>query len=986
MTTQLQIQFDANQDYQLEAVHSVVDLFKGLPRRASSFTLGDEIVSNYAEGPLDEHWLYDNLVAVQDANRENKIPLDVSMRLDVEQGVPLEGTGNDNVRYPEFTIEMETGTGKTYVYLRTIYELRREYGFSKFIVVVPSIAIYEGVIKNYLITRNHFRSLYGNETIDLFQYDGSQLSRLRQFATSAFAGIMVMTIDSFNRASNVIFRASEKLQGTELKPYQFLQETRPILVLDEPQNFESLKSREALRTLNPLFTLRYSATHKRSLNLVYRLTPFEAFRRRLVKHIEVWGVTERGNPNQQYIAVDDVTVDPITAVVRVPVASQTITVKKNDNLYAKVKHPNFEHGFRVTEINAARGYIEFENGDRYFTGVASGAPKEDIFRVQIRETIRRHITTQEQLRPLGIKVLSLFFIDKVANYTDDKGIIRILFDQEFNRLKRMSEEFEKLDPDTARRAYFATKKTRQGEQIIETAIEDEDKTKDQREAEKEAYQLIMRDKERLLSFDEPVCFIFAHSALREGWDNPNVFQICSLNQAVSEPRRRQEIGRGLRLPVNQEGERLRDERYNVLTVIANESYSAYADGLQREYQAAGEEQGVPVRNAKKSPARRNDTVFTDARFKEFVDTLLKRTAYRIHVDDEKLVAECIERINVAEIPQPVIVVERGNFDQTTYTIRLERVNRNAANIVVERQSTTGEESKKPLPGVSKGNSLAKLMNDDRLRDYKVTAIDDLAETVTFGEDTILTRHQPLTVTLRDGTARVQTAEAEKTTYPVFNLIGRAAKETGLTRPTLLRIFRGIKQTKKETIFKNPEGFAAIFTGTISGALADHVARRIEFTIQPDKLPFKPEDLFPDSIEIPDAESTPASKEGLYNVMQTDSGVESRFVTLRLASDNKVIAYFKFPPRYKLDFPKIIGDYNPDWGILRLDDDNNFVLQLIRETKGTVDLKSLRFDSEGRKIICAHHHFAAVGLGYRHITDETPNWWHTEPHQELLDLH
>lgn len=983
MSNPLQLQFDANQEYQLEAVRSVVNLFKGFPRRVASFALGDEIVSNYVQGPLDERWLHENLQVVQLENQKNNVPIDVSMFLDVEQGLPLEGTSNDTVRYPEFTIEMETGTGKTYVYLRTLYELRREYGFSKFIVVVPSIAIYEGVIKNFEITRDHFRSLYGNETLNLYQYDGSQLSRLRQFATSTFADVMVMTLDSFNKASNVIFRASEKLPG-ERKPYQFLQETRPILILDEPQNFESDKSREALRTLNPLFALRYSATHKRVRNLVYRLTPFEAFRRRLVKQIEVWGVTEKSNPNQQSLSIEDITIDPITAVVRVPVADKAVTLKKNSDLYTLVKHPNFQHGFRVSEINAARGYLEFESGDRYYTGIASSAHKHDIFRVQIRETIRKHLETQERLRPFGIKVLSLFFIDRVANYTDAQGIIRILFDQEFNRLKHMSDAFAKYSPEALRRAYFASKKTKAGQEIVETAIEEQEKTKADREAEKEAYKLIMQDKERLLSFEEPVCFIFAHSALKEGWDNPNVFQICSLNQAVSEPRRRQEIGRGLRLPVNQQGERLHDERYNVLTVIANESYSAFADGLQKEYRDAGEEQGVPVRNAKRSPARRNEKIFSDARFQEFIQKLLRRTSYQIHIDDTALVAECVERLNAAQIPQPVIVVEQGNFNQTTYTIRLDRVIKNSANLVVERVSTTGEEYKKPLPGVDRGKSLARLMNDERLRDFKVTSVDELSESITFGADTILYRQQPLTHTFREGASRVRTAEEEKSAYPVFNLLDRAAKETGLTRPTLNQIFRSLNPAQREKIFKNPEGFAATFIATISTALADHIAKRIEFTIQANSLPFKPEDLFAETIEIPDGEMTPAGSAGLYDFMQTDSDVEIRFVKNKLVPDSKVVAYFKFPARYKLDFPKIIGDYNPDWGILRWNDDNTLVLQLVRETKGKADLTALRFDSESRKIVTAHRHFAAVGINYRHVTDDTLNWWHEEAKQVGID--
>ena len=313
MATKLQLKFDANQEHQVQAVESVVRLFEGMPRYESAFGWGDEIVANLP--PYDftlDMLIQPNLNAVQEGNG-----LEQTYPVAWDTGLGLEGVSQESHRYPHFTVEMETGTGKTYVYLRTIYELRQRYGWSKYVIVVPSIAIYEGVIKNVEVTRAHFRALYSNEPFDLIPYDGSQLSRLRGFAASNTTTVLLITLDAFNKASNNLYKPSEKLPG-ERKPYQFVQETRPILILDEPQNMESERAKQALRTLKPLFALRYSATHRSSPNLVYRLSPFDAYKRNLVKRIQVYGITERDNPNTEFLTLVGVTAPPkkITATVR----------------------------------------------------------------------------------------------------------------------------------------------------------------------------------------------------------------------------------------------------------------------------------------------------------------------------------------------------------------------------------------------------------------------------------------------------------------------------------------------------------------------------------------------------------------------------------------------------------------------------------------------------------------------------------------------
>ncbi|MEN4099938.1 MAG: DEAD/DEAH box helicase family protein, partial [Anaerolineaceae bacterium] len=441
--------------------------------------------------------------------------------LETDEGMVLEGTGFESWRYPSFTIEMETGTGKTYVYLRTIHELRKRYGFSKFIVVVPSIAIYEGMIKNFKITRDHFAALFGNETINLVEYDGSRLSQLRSFATSTFVEILVITLDSFNKLSNVIFKPSEKLPGERL-PYQYIQETRPILILDEPQNMESEKAQEALRTLHPLFALRYSATHRTNPNLVYRLTPFDAYRLNLVKKIQVYGVTERENFNQPFLALQKVVVEGgLKATVRTYVEDHgrlreaELLLKHGDDLHAKTQRDEHKGGYKVVEINAAEKFIEFENGLRLWLNETIGPSRPEIFRAQIRKTLEQHMEMQQRLERKAVKVLSLFFIDRVANYTARDGLIRRIFDEEFERLKRQYPFYAEQKAEEVRSAYFARSKPKKGE-VEGEALDTESRNQEERDAEKAAFELIMRDKERLLSFDEKTCFIFAHSALKEG--------------------------------------------------------------------------------------------------------------------------------------------------------------------------------------------------------------------------------------------------------------------------------------------------------------------------------------------------------------------------------------------------------------------------------------------------------------------------------------
>jgi type III restriction enzyme len=695
MARNLNFKFDPNQAYQLAAINSVIQLFDGLPTgdRLNNLSLSDEIIPNLPpEETIYEDLLFENLLAIQ---ARNKIPQ--SQKLDVDDGLLLEGAGSDSWRSPSFTIEMETGTGKTYVYLRTIYELRKHYGFSKFIIIVPSIAIYEGVHKTYQVTYSHFRSLYGNEVVNLIRYDSNQMSRIKNFATSTYAEILLITIDSFNKykgntQDNNLYKPSEKLPGDRL-PYQFIQATRPILILDEPQSIDnSEQAKQAIRTLHPLFTLRYSATHRIKPNLVYRLTPIDAYQQNLVKKIQVIGISEEFNLNRANITLEEVTANPITAKIKtlklVNGVSQetTITLKQGDNLFTKTHRPEHQHGFKVSEINCTpnQEFIQFENTTTIYLSKNLAPRRPEVFRYQIRETIKQHMRLQEMLLPRGIKVLSLFFIDRVANYTGETGIIRSIFETEFENLKTCYSHFQKYQASQVHNGYFA--KTKTGE-----AIDTASRTLDQRQAEQQAFNLIMKDKERLLSFGEPVSFIFAHSALKEGWDNPNVFQICTLNETTSEIKKRQEIGRGLRLCVDQEGNRITDN-VNVLTIIANQSYEDYAATLQREYTEAGEEAPPPPKQPTQSEATRRDNIFNDKAFKEFWQKLCQKTTYNIDIDTEQLIRNCQQKLDQTEFPEPKIVLTKGKFVITEYKISLLSVTGDQATLQIEQRDTEQESS------------------------------------------------------------------------------------------------------------------------------------------------------------------------------------------------------------------------------------------------------------------------------------------------------
>jgi type III restriction enzyme len=658
----VQFKFDANQEFQISAIESVLSLLEGQPRieAALQFAPGAGFAAVANRLDLDDDTLLKNLQAVQTGNT---LPADGALQW-IEAEIETVG-GSKSVRFANFSVEMETGTGKTYVYLRTALELCRRYGLRKFIVVVPSVAVREGVLKTLHVTEKHLRELYGNVPYRYYAYDSDSLSQVRQFALSDGVEIMVMTIDSFNKASNVIRQTTDRLQGET--PIHLVQATRPILILDEPQNMESELRIKALAALDPLFALRYSATHRNPYNLVYRLTPFEAYRQGLVKRIEVAGVEKEGDANQAFLRLDNIKTEKKTLTARLAVhklmkdgtvKEQIVTVKPGDELESKTNRPEYAP-FVVEEINAADGYVRFANSIELRLGEAQGANKEVIFEAQIRYTIEEHFRKQAKLKEADIKVLSLFFIDRVDNYARQDGLIRQLFLKTFNSLKEKYSDWKNADPGKVQAAYFAARRTKSGEVVYE------DSKTGESEKDREAYDLILRDKERLLSFDEPTCFIFSHSALREGWDSPNVFQICTLNQSVSEMRKRQEIGRGVRLAVNQAGDRVRDERINILTVVANESYERYVGRYQSELEEDFGGGGLPPKpaNARQRGCARLRKEYTlKPEFKELWERIKHKTRYAVKIDNDRLIADVIAELNNAEIRPPRLVVSKARLE------------------------------------------------------------------------------------------------------------------------------------------------------------------------------------------------------------------------------------------------------------------------------------------------------------------------------------
>ncbi|OAV06199.1 DEAD/DEAH box helicase family protein [Moraxella catarrhalis] len=635
----MQLQYE-HLDYQKQAIDSIVDLFQGeITHHQDDFSLSDKdsmrVIAN--ELSLSKDDIFNNLKNIQTQNQ-----LSLSDKL-------------DNLY---FSVEMETGTGKTFVYLNTIFELYQRYGWRKFIIVVPSVAIREGVLQTLNSTKTYFKDEFDSPIYHYGEYSSQKTNMLKHFATSTHIEILVMNIQSFEKESNIINQQRENGVLMEL-----IQATNPIIVIDEPQNISSDKRKNAIDNLNPLFTVGYSATHKEIINKVYSLNPVQAFEQNLVKQIVVNSVISQ-DKNNAFIELKEITnKSGLKAKIILDINEKqqlkrkTITVKPGDDLYEKSKQNSNYQGFIITGIDLENQMIKFSNGIEIDAGVNMDSLKDEIMKQQIHYTIKEHLKREKELNKDGIKVLSLFFIDKVENYrTNAQG--------ELGKFYKWFEELYELETKQSasgvHNGYFSQDKKGNAKNSNGTTKDDND-----------AYELIMKDKERLLSFDEPVRFIFSHSALKEGWDNPNIFQICTLNETASVIKKRQEIGRGLRLCVNQNGDRIYDEKVNILTVIPNESYEQFANSLQQEYI---DDCGIKFEKSHLKNAKNERTVtyrldaFTGPLFLQIWERIRHKTSYRVQFDSDELINNASQKIHVMpKIDTPKIEIKKARLVQSSET-------------------------------------------------------------------------------------------------------------------------------------------------------------------------------------------------------------------------------------------------------------------------------------------------------------------------------
>ena len=979
----MKLQFDPGQAYQLDAISAVVDLFEGQPQGASDMAVirtggmdglfaGQERtelgMGNALALPLEK--LLENLRAIQlrnDIEAEEEAAMQTWGLTD-----PVNGQERE---VPHFSVEMETGTGKTYVYLRTIFELYARYGFSKFIIVVPSVAIREGVLKNIDVTKDHFRALYGLEP-EHFVYDAKRPGRLRQFATANTLQVMVMNIDAFRKAdSNVIYKESDKLSGRQ--PIEFVQAARPIVIIDEPQSVDNTeKAQEAIKALNPLCTLRYSATHRNPYELVYRLDPVRAFELKLVKRIIVGESRSEGGMADAYVKLESVEYKKgITAKLRyheqgangpVPKAKK---VKVGDDLYKISKErAAYQQGFEVAEIHAEPGnqYLRFSNGITLKWGEEHGGMRDDIQRAQIRHTVKAHLDKELRVRERGIKVLSLFFIDRVANYRDydeqghpRKGKFASIFEEaiaEFAQDPRYAAlDWLKLPVEQLHNGYFAADK--------KGVVKD---TRGDTQADDQVYDLIMKDKERLLSMEEPLRFIFSHSALREGWDNPNVFQICTLKEAGSAVSKRQEIGRGLRLPVDQDGKRVFDESINKLFVMATESYEDFARGLQQEYEAdCGVTFGkVPLTALAKLEEPVDDALrpIGKERAKELKQALVAADM----MDDEGRLLPAFEpNKRDFRIPLPVVYAPlHAAIVDLLASYQLHR------HIGREKQQGPNKLKKEVLltPEFQALWERIKPRTTYRVEFATELLIGRCAQEIKRMPEVKVPKVITTTGALHVTHGGVEATGLSSVNEPVSaygkantpDVLAYLQNETELTRGTLVKML--VSSGRLPEFFNDPQRFLDQVATIIKHELHRTLVDGIKYERIPGGGPESEwEQLLFQNDELIDYLNAVRVEHSIYDHVVYDSEVERRFAE-ELDQRNDIKLFVKLPGWFKVETP--VGTYNPDWAIVKPEDPKVY---FVRETKSnSKDHLKLR-TSEADKIRCGKRHFEALGVDFEVVS-------------------
>ena len=917
MTQTMKLQF-SHQDYQTRAVEAVVQVFDGQPLAQSDFSLTGQAASvEYANDGsignalrLSDEALLANVQKVQKING-------VAMSSGLVKSVS--DNGKEEFCPLNFSLEMETGTGKTYTFIKTMYELNKMYGFRKFVVVVPSVAIREGTMKNLQITREHFALDYANVPCVPILFDSNKLSDLRHFAQSDALSVLVINIDSFTKDSNKINKKGERA----FAPIEYIKAVNPIVIVDEPQNFETDIRRRALMELNPLCTLRYSATHKNPYNLLYSLNPVQAYDLGLVKQIEVDGVLADESHNQAFIELVsiDAKAKGISVKVRIDVNEKTgvrrkeIVLKLGDDLFVKSKSRDvYADGYILNEIRAEDEEIEFSGGRVLSLHAQQGGLEDDVMRFQIERTVAAHFAKLRNLQELGIKVLSLFFIDKVANYrafdSDGNpvpGKFAVWFEDAFNKYASMP-KYRGLISHAASAVhdgYFSGDKKGKGTKAKTVWVD----TSGTVAKDDSTYKLIMQDKERLLSASEPLQFIFTHSALREGWDNPNVFQICTLNETKSAMKKRQEIGRGLRLCVNKNGERVHDKRVNVLTVIPNESYETFAKALQQEIE---EETGVSfdkrVKNARAKARiqRKPLNAEEEALFQAIWNKINYQTRYSVRLETPKLIELCVQAL--ADLNQyPRVKPPKIRADKAKIIMRADGI---------EGIHTATNDTEAAMYATTVPDVYAYIQNRVHLSRSTLFAILDGSGRI--GE--LLVNAQAfLDLAISAIRTCLQALMVEGIEYHTIN--GRRYE---------MSLFNEELETYLSSIYPSAQS---------------------DTTTPIDKTLLQAQPL--------DEQKTPTGD--AFSCVMSDSDTESQFAH-DCTVDERVKFFFKLPGKFKIPTP--LGTYNPDWAVVL---ENDSRVYFVAETKSST-VKANRRPAENLQIACGRKHFElADGVAFKDVT-------------------
>ena len=978
----MKFKFDPNLDYQRDAINAIVDIFDGQETCQTNFTVA----------PLK---LEEGLITGFD---QNDLGIGNRLRLldeDIHKNVKNIQLRNglapaEMLNSKDFSIEMETGTGKTYVYLRSIFELNKEYSFTKFIIVVPSIAIKEGVYKSLQMTEEHFKGLYNNAPFDYFIYDSQKLGQVRNFATSDTIQIMIINIDAFRKSftdpekeskANIIHRPHDRMTGS--KPIEFIQATNPIVIIDEPQSVDTTpKSKEAIKSLNPLCTLRFSATHIDKYNMMYKLDSVDAYQAKLVKQIEVASIAVQHGHNLAYIKL--LSVDnrksPITAKIEIDamqksgeVKRKKKTIRTGDDLLDISGGRSVYDGYIIEDIYCEKSneYISFTSKpDIIRLNQAIGEVNDDAYkRLQIRKTIEEHLDKEMNLRPKGLKVLSLFFIDRVANYRSydedgnpQKGKYAIWFEEEYDRAIRKPKYnilFEGVDLETAARGvhngYFAIdkKKDTSGDGRLKESSGD-GKT----QADESAYQLIMRDKEKLLSFDSKLKFIFSHSALREGWDNPNVFQICTLNETSSVMKKRQEVGRGLRIAVNQDGERVHGFDVNTLTVMANESYEEFARLLQKEIEEEGGIKfGVVEKHLFANIGVAIDEYQTEYLGVETSEKIWEHLHEKGYIDSRGKIQDSLRNdLNTDNVDLPEEVSDQKDQIEALLKKVAGKLNiKNADDkqrIKLNKAVYLGDDFKQLWDRI-KYKTTFRVQFDSKELIKKCS--EEIKRSLVVGKARFISSKAKLDID-KGGVEAELVDESmsvyEARDYQLPDMISYLQNETNLTRRSLVEI---VKQSERLEDFKNnPQKYLEQVSAIIKHQMRLFIVDGIKYAKIGDDH-FYAQELFEDEELFGYLSKNMAdSDKSVYEHVVYDSGIEKEFVN-KFEINDEIKVYAKLPSWFTISTP--LGTYNPDWAIL-VELDGEERLYFVIETKGTMFSEEIR-QTEQAKIECGHAHFKAL---------------------------